>query len=57
MEASQLSYLEDVGAIDVQSPVFASLPPELQHEILQERQEMERHSYTDPGTLPAVSVV
>ena len=44
--------MEDVERVDLNSSEFASLPPELQHEILQERQEMERHTFTDPGTLP-----
>ena len=47
--------MEDVEKVDVHSAEFASLPPELKHEILQERQELERHTYTDPGTLPHVA--
>ena len=38
--------------VDIDSSEFAALPPELKHEILQERQELERHTYTDPDSLP-----
>ena len=53
--ASEPQLMEDVATVDVASVEFASLPPELQHEILQERQEQERHSYTDPACLPPVA--
>ena len=56
MDVSGTSHLfEDVGMVDTRSQAFVSLPPELQHEILQERQELERHTYTDPGSMPSVS--
>ena len=48
--------LHDVGSVDISSSIFASLPPEVQHEILQEKQEMERYSHTDPSSLPMVGV-
>ena len=52
---SDASFVEDVEKVDVTSAEFASLPPELKHEILQERQELERRTKTDPGTLPDVA--
>ena len=55
LDTSIGSYVEDVSMVDVESTEFTSLPPEVQHEILQERQEMERYSHTDPGSLPTVS--
>ena len=54
LETSDSSYLHDVASVDIHSAAFASLPPEVQHEMLQERQQLERHSYTDPALLPAV---
>ena len=53
-ETSDSSYLHDMASVDIHSAAFASLPPEVQHEILQERQKLERHSYTDPTLLPVV---
>ena len=55
LDTSVGSFVEDVRMVDVESSEFASLPPEVQHEVLQERQEMERHTHTDPRTLPNVS--
>ena len=46
---------EDVESVDITSSDFSSLPPQLQHEILQERQELERRAHTDPASLPSVA--
>lgn len=50
--AKDSSLVEDVERVDIDSSEFAALPPELKHEILQERQELERHTYTHPDSLP-----
>ena len=41
-------------SVDVHSKEFDSLPPEVQHELLLERQQIEKYSYHDPDTLPQV---
>ena len=46
---------EDVESVDIASSDFSALPPQLQHEILQERQELERRAHTDPASLPSVA--
>ena len=48
------TYYSDVASVDVHSKEFDSLPPEVQHEILLERQQIEKYSYHDPDTLPQV---
>ena len=48
------AYYSDVASVDVHSKEFDSLPPEVQHEILLERQQIEKYSYHDPDTLPQV---
>ena len=48
------AYLRDVASLDINSSEFGSLPAEVQHELLLERQQMEKYSYNDPATLPQV---
>ena len=50
------AYYSDVTSVDVHSKEFDSLPPEVQHELLLERQQIEKYSYHDPDTLPQVHV-
>ena len=52
--ASVNAYHEEVSALDIHSDDFSSLPPEVQHELLLERQQLEKHSHNDPTTLPQV---
>ena len=47
-------YYNDVSSVNVHSDEFGNLPPEVQHEILLERQQIEKYSYHDPDTLPQV---
>ena len=49
-----LAYLHDVASLDINSSEFGALPPEVQHELLLERQQMEKYSHNDPATLPQV---
>ena len=49
-------YYSDVASVNVLSKEFDDLPPEVQHEILLERQQIEKYSYHDPDTLPQVRV-
>ena len=48
------AYYSDVTSVDVHSKEFDSLPPEVQHELLLERQQIEKYSFHDPDTLPQV---
>ena len=48
------AYLHEVASLDINSSEFGSLPAEVQHELLLERQQMEKYSYNDPATLPQV---
>ena len=50
-------YYDDVSSVNVHSDEFNCLPPEVQHEILLERQQIEKYSFHDPDTLPQVWVV
>ena len=54
-DSTEPSLAEDVESVDITSSDFSSLPPQLQHEILQERQELERRAHTDPASLPSVA--
>ena len=47
-------YYDGVSSVNVHSDEFDCLPPEVQHEILLERQQIEKYSYHDPDTLPQV---
>ena len=45
-----------VGKLDVDSDYFSSLPPEVQHDLLLEKKELEKHTYTPADCLPEVHV-
>lgn len=47
-------YFADLMTVDIQSDSFGSLPPEVQHELLLERQQVEKYSRHNPTTLPQV---
>ena len=47
-------YYADVATLDIQSDSFDSLPPDVQHELLLERQQVQKYSYHNPATLPQV---
>lgn len=51
------AYNEEVAALDIYSEEFSSLPPDVQHELLLERQLMEKHSHNDPDSLPQVRLL
>ena len=55
-QSTNNKYYDDVVSVNVYSSEFDCLPPEVQHEILLERQMIEKYSYHDPDTLPQVSV-
>ena len=54
VQSTNTAYYSDVASVDVHSKEFDGLPPEVQHEILLERQQIEKYSYHDPDTLPQV---
>ena len=43
-----------VAKLDVNSSYFKSLPPEVQHDLLIEKKEMVKHTYTPVDCLPKV---
>ncbi len=47
-------YCSDLTALDIHSEEFGSLPPDVQHELLVERQQLEKHNYHNPTSLPQV---
>ena len=42
-QASVNAYHDEVSALDIHSEDFNILPPEVQHELLLERQQLEKH--------------
>ena len=54
VQSTNNMYYNDVASVNVHSNEFDSLPPEVQHEILLEREQIEKYSYHDPDTLPQV---
>lgn len=47
-------HTHQVASLDIHSDDFNSLPPEVQHDLLLERQQLETHTHHDPATLPQV---
>lgn len=49
-------YISDLMSVDIQSESFEGLPPDVQHELLLERQQIQKHSHHSPATLPQARV-
>ena len=43
-----------VVRMDIGSSYFSSLPPEVQHDLLLEKKELEKHTHTPADCLPEV---
>ena len=55
LEYEMEKYQEDLATVDIHSESFSSLPPHVQHELLLERQQIEKYTYHAPQSLPQVS--
>lgn len=51
------SFREELELMDVNSQIFTALPPEMQHDLLIEKKEVERYAHTHPNVLPKVHVM
>ncbi len=56
LERELAQYQEDLATVDIHSEAFSCLPPHVQHELLLERQQIEKYSHHDPHSLPQVTV-
>ena len=52
--AESAHYYGDLMSVDIHSESFNDLPPEVQHELLLERQQLEKYSHHQPASLPQV---
>lgn len=51
-----VDHTHQVKGLDIHSEDFKSLPPEVQHELLLERQQLDTHTHHHPDTLPQVNL-
>ena len=50
-------FSSEADTIDIESETFSALPPEMQHDLLLEKKEMQKYSYSNPSILPKVSSI